>query len=313
MKNREINRFLTQVASALIVLLALVGCQKRQTLSDDELAQVFHDAFLANAYATSAGLKLDSLKLYEPIFLKYGYSTKDVQYTIGSFSTRKSARLSDVVEQAIRMLESEGKMLDREVAVLDTISNIAVRRTASIVYADSLITFTSFRDTVDMNITLEGLEEGQYYINFDYRIDSIDTTPKGYRASRWVENRVPKVAKKAKAKAKGNKSDKEEAKSAEEVAVATDSIEYETKRVSSNSTTLNRSRVAEYSTSIKVEANTERLVLSILRPIEMKGIPSVTIKNLKIKRVLGAERAQDSLYKQLLPIRIFSDELLPKL
>ncbi len=306
MKNRGKNRSLSQFVVVLIALLAIVGCNKRQTLTDDELAQIFHDAFLANAYATDAKIKLDSLKLYEPIFQRYGYSTEDVQYTIGSFSTRKSARLSDVVEDAIRMLEREGKLLDAEVAVLDTINNIAIRRTSQIVYQDSLIQFKSFRDTVDMKITLEGVEVGQYYIDFDYWIDSLDTTPKGYRTTRWVENRVKKrVA--AGAKASKAKSDVDSLANDAE-----DEVEYETKIVNTNSTTLNKSRVAEYNTSIKVDDNTERLVLTLLRPMEFKGKPSVTIKNLRIKRVLPADKAQDSLYRELLPIRIFSDELLLK-
>ena len=62
---------------------------RRTVVSDDELAQIFHDAFLSNAFVNDNGIDLDSLKLYEPIFQRYGYTTEDVQYTIGSFATRK--------------------------------------------------------------------------------------------------------------------------------------------------------------------------------------------------------------------------------
>ena len=84
------------------------------------------------------GMRPDSLNLYEPIFAKYGYTTADVQYTIGNFSKRKSARLSDVVEQAIKLLETEAEHLDREVSILDTIDNVARRTFRRTLYADSL-------------------------------------------------------------------------------------------------------------------------------------------------------------------------------
>ena len=71
-------------------------------------------------------MKTDSLRIYEPIFARYGYTTDDVHYTIGNFSKRKSARLGDVVERAIEMLEREGKIYNQEVAVLDTIDNASL-------------------------------------------------------------------------------------------------------------------------------------------------------------------------------------------
>ena len=120
------KRFLRMAASAAFVLL-LSACARHKIIPDDTLAQIFHDAFLTNAYIGSEGVKTDSLRIYEPIFARYGYTTDDVHYTIGNFSKRKSARLGDVVERAIEMLEREGKIYNQEVAVLDTIDNVARR------------------------------------------------------------------------------------------------------------------------------------------------------------------------------------------
>ena len=104
--------------SLCMFLLVLAGaCARHKIIPDDTLAQIFHDAFLTNAYIGSEGVKTDSLRIYEPIFARYGYTTDDVHYTIGNFSKRKSARLGDVVERAIEMLEAEGKYYNREVAV----------------------------------------------------------------------------------------------------------------------------------------------------------------------------------------------------
>ena len=126
--------------SLCMFLLVLAGaCARHKIIPDRKLAQIFHDAFLANAYIGSEQVDIDSLNIYEPIFAGYGYTTEDVYYTIGNFSKRKSARLGDVVELAIEMLEAEGKYYNREVAVLDTIDNVARRSFTRTVYADSLI------------------------------------------------------------------------------------------------------------------------------------------------------------------------------
>ena len=101
------KRFLRMAASAAFVLL-LSACARHKIIPDDTLAQIFHDAFLTNAYIGSEGVKTDSLRIYEPIFARYGYTTDDVHYTIGNFSKRKSARLGDVVERAIEMLKRVG-------------------------------------------------------------------------------------------------------------------------------------------------------------------------------------------------------------
>ena len=109
----------------ILVSGLLLACSGYKIIPDEQLALIFHDAFLSNAYMQHRGMRPDSLNLYEPIFAKYGYTTADVQYTIGNFSKRKSARLSDVVEQAIKLLETEAEHLDREVSILDTIDNVA--------------------------------------------------------------------------------------------------------------------------------------------------------------------------------------------
>ena len=65
------KRFLRMAASAAFVLL-LSACARHKIIPDDTLAQIFHDAFLTNAYIGSEGVKTDSLRIYEPIFARYG-------------------------------------------------------------------------------------------------------------------------------------------------------------------------------------------------------------------------------------------------
>ncbi len=283
MKNK-INIYIIYLTA--IVLFA-ASCSKRQIVPDGDLAKIFRDAFLSNAYVDNRGIKLDSLRLYEPIFNKYGYTVDDVQYTIGSFSTRKSARLGDVVERSIAMLESEGKRLDYEIAILDTIDRIVVRRAARIIYSDSLITMHSMRDTSDVRLTFRGLSDGQYKIEFRYLIDTTDGLSKGYKVERWMMRKKNNSALE-KSKKRGD----------------TTTIE----KFSHSTAFLSRHKPMTYENLVMVDGSTLSLDLYLARPVLAKGTPSVTIKDLKITKLATSEFALDSIYREILPIKIFDNE-----
>ena len=169
-----------RISLCAFLLLAGAACTRHKIIPDEKLAQIFHDAFLTNAYIGDVRVNIDSLNIYEPIFARYGYTTRDVYYTIGNFSKRKSARLGDVVEMAIDKLEAEGKFYDREVAVLDTIDNVARRTFTRTVYADSLIRVGSLRDTARLRIAVD-VQPGEYELRLKYLVDSLDRNEKGLR------------------------------------------------------------------------------------------------------------------------------------
>ncbi len=267
----------------MCALLLLGGaCKRHNALTDRELAEVFRDAFLSNAYTSEVGLRLDSLRLYEPIFERYGHTTEDVQYTIGSFSTRKSARLSDVVESAIKMLEAEGKRLDREVAILDTINNIAKRKIRpTIIYSDSVKRFRSLADTTAMRVVFEPIRSGEYTLHYDYLVDSLDTSKKRYNLHSWLEKDMP---------------------SADTTII---------KRSRKVDRALTRGKVSQVTSNITVDKDITRLVVQLLDIEPTKDAEyHATIKNLEIKRIHTQEEVLDSLYQKLLNIKIYDNELL---
>jgi hypothetical protein len=123
-----------KITLSVFLMLALAGCRGPRIVPDDELAQIFHDIYLVNGYVAQRNVRIDTLNIYEPVFQSYGYTSEDIQYTIGNFAKRKSARLSDdVVELAVEMLRRESHHYHRRIAVRDTIANIARRR-----YGDSI-------------------------------------------------------------------------------------------------------------------------------------------------------------------------------
>ncbi len=255
---------------AALTLLA-ASCARHTIIPDDELALIFHDAFLTNAYTTNRNMQRDSLNVYEPIFAAYGYTTADVQYTIGNFSKRKSARLGDVVEAAIALLEQEGKYYEREVAILDTIDNVARRTFTRRLRSDSLIRVRSLKDTALLRMTFD-TRPGEFDIALKYLVDSLDRNERGgLKASVWLERR-------------------------------------DGSRMPFTTFTMRRNREELFSRKISTDSSHVRLHLDIAAFEERPRTPSVTVTDLSVDFTPEVGAAVDSLYEQQLDIRIFADE-----
>ena len=161
------------VVVAAVLLLA--GCGGPKIIPDRELAQIFHDIYLVNGYANQSGLNVDSLNIYEPVLAEYGYTSEDVQYTIGNFSKRKSARLSaDVLEVAIEMLRSEARSYRRRIELRDTIALIARLRYADTVYFNPRIAVRRTADTSRLRVMIDSVRPGSYRVSWSYTVDSLD-------------------------------------------------------------------------------------------------------------------------------------------
>ncbi len=257
--------------------ICITGCKKHTIIPDDELALIFHDAFLANSYYKDQNLKRDSLLIYEPIFSRYGYTTEDVQYTIGNFSKRKSARLGDVVELAIEMLEKEGARLDKAVADLDTINNVARRYSERSIFRDSLIRVTRLKDTAQLYIAFEDVRPGDYRISARYEIDSLDENT-GLRFQYWMER-------------------------------------LDSTMIGIQSVLLRREHEEEITRILKADTAIHRIVFNFWQPRigAKRQKPSITLRDVEVYYKLTAEEAVDSLYEKELNIRIFANDFLRQL
>lgn len=256
--------------SLFIALCAFCAgaCKRHTIIPDDELALIFHDAFLVNAYVNYEA-KRDSLNVYEPIFARYGYTTADVQYTIGNFSKRKSARLGDVVEQAIVLLEKEGKYYDREVAILDTINQIAERTQTRRIHTDSMVRIRSLQDTARVRIALDA-RPGNYTVELDYRIDSLDRNSR-LRSELWLEKQ-------------------------------------DSSRSNIVISTMWRNHDEHFKRTFKTDSTHRRVHIDLVCFDEKPRQPSVTIRNFRVDYTPETAAAVESLYDEQLNIRIFADE-----
>ena len=256
--------------------MGVSSCNEHTVIPDDVLADIFHDAFLTNAYIDKEGISTDSLKVYEPIFKRYGYTAEDVRYTIGNFSRRKSARLGTVVEQAISRLEEENRVYARQVVILDTIRDVAIRSYTRVVYEDTLIQARKRADSTRLRVVIEPvIHKGAYQITYKATCeDDLEKYPR--RAEFYFE-------------------DEEGVRSGNALLSLRPSF--------------NASR-----TLVSHNQNNVRLVLELgnykekVRPRRQ----SLDIRNLKVVYKPAESVAVDSLYHSYLPIKIFVDGFLVK-
>ncbi len=159
----------------LSVVALMTACNRPKEIPDKTLGQIFRDAVLVNAYLTiNSSTDLDSLRVYEPIFARYGYTAEDVQYTVHNFSRRKSAHLSDVAEYMILLLDREANALNLQVAKLDTIENVARRRYKKSLLEETDVNVDSKKDSTLLRYVVEPIYLGTYNIDASYTLDSLD-------------------------------------------------------------------------------------------------------------------------------------------
>lgn len=260
--------------SFIIATLLVSSCSGPRVIPDSTLINIFHDAFLANAYMAQENINEDSLYVYEPIFDKYGYTMEDLQHTIITINERKSAMLSDIMYEVNKRLEEESREESRKIIILDTIDNIARRTYTRTMYSDTLIRATSLRDSTKLRITLDSLVPGEYTVSFDYFIDTLD------------ENRNSRI---------------------EAYLIIDDST-----TAMRSSMMFSRYRDGKYSRKFSADTLHKQLYINMFyHPNnEEPKQPSITIRNFNIVRVLPTEQCVDSLYEHQLDIRILNYDLM---
>lgn len=174
----------SRVLLTAVAVMALAGCSRQRSIPQRELKEIFKESFLVNAYLDSpreVAYPLDSLDLYRPILERHGYRVQDLEYTVNRFARQKSAKLSNVVEQAIAELDAEAASLERVVAVIDTMAALGERLYGREALWRGRIEARRVADTAKLRIKVP-VDEGVYEVSFSYLIDSADQN-RGLRAT----------------------------------------------------------------------------------------------------------------------------------
>ncbi len=262
-----------RVSVALAICTLFVGCKPNEDIPEEELVNIFHDAFLANAYLSRKGItESDSLLIYEPILQKYGYTIEEFREAVMTLSQRKSARISELITKASDRLEEEAANERRRLIILDTIDNVAKRTYTRTMYSDSLIHVKRLKDTTKLRISIKDIVPGEYQVSFNYYIDTLD------------ENRNSRV----------------------EAYLLRD----DTLQVKRHTQMLSRYKDGKYNRTFNVDTIMQELYINMYyhpRNEESK-LPNVKITNFKVVRILPKQQSLDSLYIDQFDFRIFDIE-----
>lgn len=267
-------RYIASAALLASMLLGITSCSGPKVIPDKDLVNIFHDAYIANAYISENVKNSDSLYIYEPIFERYGYTMEDLQHTIMTFTERKSAMLSDLMYEVNNRISAEAREEARKMVVLDTIDNIAKRTYTRTMYSDTLIRVKKLKDTTKLRITLEDIVPGEYTVSFNYLIDTLDEN-RNSRVEAYLVNR-------------------------------------DTQQVLRHTMMLSRYREAKYSRKFTTDTSHSKLYINMYyHPTnEESKMPDITIRDFKIVRVLPTEQSVDSLYFHQLGLRMLNHNLM---
>lgn len=267
-------RYIASAALLASMLLGITSCSGPKVIPDKDLVNIFHDAYIANAYISENVKNSDSLYIYEPIFERYGYTMEDLQHTIMTFTERKSAMLSDLMYEVNTRISAEAREEARKMVVLDTIDNIAKRTYTRTMYSDTLIRVKKLKDTTKLRITLEDIVPGEYTVSFNYLIDTLDEN-RNSRVEAYLVNR-------------------------------------DTQQVLRHTMMLSRYREAKYSRKFTADTSHSKLYINMYyHPTnEESKMPDITIRDFKIVRVLPTEQSVDSLYFHQLGLRMLNHDLM---
>lgn len=253
---------------AVLCGVVALSCSNPKIIPDDELAEIFRDAYLTNTYTQNHRvLRLDSLNIYEPIFEKYGYTAEDVQFTIGNFAKRKNARMTDVVDKTIDMLSRKNNFYKRRVAIVDSIGQVARERYAAVVYADTMIEVRRIADTSRLRIEVPIDRPGTYDVSYYYFVDSDDNNH-NLRVNHYL-------------------------------------VDEQGGRSSSNSRRLKRVDKDRFTASFTADASHRKLVLDLNGYAEKEELtrPNLTIDTLVVTRYLPDRVARDSMAREIFDYR----------
>jgi hypothetical protein len=169
---------------AFLLAATFISCSKQKIIPEKTLVNIIYEMHIVDAVLSSRespGLYRDSMKIYEPVVEKFGYSLDDLHRTLLKYTTR-DGKLQSVLDSVIRKIASEQNIY-RPAARIEKLSeNMNVG-------ADSISIVSKTVNKHSTEIILS--EHGVYDISASYFFYKNDST-KNPRMSAWLESRTYK-------------------------------------------------------------------------------------------------------------------------
>ena len=108
------NRVLLHILAAVVLICCVCSCSSRKRISRSEMSDIYADMLIADAWLRSNPdefVRADTMRFYEPIFNKYGYTTEDF-LTSASFYMRDPRRFARILQRSSAKLDAQFRHLD---------------------------------------------------------------------------------------------------------------------------------------------------------------------------------------------------------
>lgn len=168
----------------IIVLFLLVSCRDEvKLIPEEELGKIIVESVVAESFLRNTG-KLnpyDSLDYYLPILDKYGYTAKDVEYTIERMVQRKSnvfGQLMDQISVDVKKIKD----------IYEYQSNMGrkwrdlVRKTIvdTLYFSPDSIRVTSYNELKNLDFRVPVNAPGEIVVKYNYKINPADSNYSRY-------------------------------------------------------------------------------------------------------------------------------------
>ena len=267
-----------RVIICILIVLSVAGCARKKEIDDHTLAKIYSEAYITNAYMGIKYFNIDSVQIYEPILEHYGFTPEDFRYTIGNFSRRKSAQLGRVLKEAEEQIKQYADIYDREVVILDTIQNVAVRTMQRVVHKDSLISIKKLADSSKLKMVIDPLQPGMYSVRYKYNCTKEQVKDKNGKKKDLALRGVINI----------------------ETSTGTHANNY----------AYNLREEENIRRTISTDTAAKRLVITFAKPADptqKMRKPNITISDFIIEYTPEEKLAIDSLFKRYIDIKIFDD------
>ncbi|MDR1340046.1 MAG: DUF4296 domain-containing protein [Prevotellaceae bacterium] len=166
----------------VFILTALISCSKQKIIPENTLAEIVYEMYITDAVLATHEPSIfhrDSMRIYEPVVEKFGYSLEDLRNTFLKY-TGQDGRLQSVLAKVGKKIEDE-KNIYQPVARIEKLSeNMNVG-------ADSISTVSRSVNKHSAEIRLS--EQGVYDISASYFFYKNDSA-KNPRMSVWLESKA---------------------------------------------------------------------------------------------------------------------------
>lgn len=192
----------------IVFFLFLAACGNSQKeIPEEKLRDIIADIVLTDSYINNVMKptyrERDTIDYFNPILDKYGYTIKDLEYTLDKYSRRKTDVIWNTLDQATAQVEVIRAMYDSGSKMREKWNTFVTERsTDTLYYHEDTINIRSVSDLNKLINKKPIHNRGTFTISFDYKMkegeknesqylvyflsDTLNKATKPYRNSYWI-------------------------------------------------------------------------------------------------------------------------------